>query len=286
MQTYTFEGDRAGKMLADALLSIRPVDVEILIDSWSKLVLSDRFLYWPQNMFDTGLRREALETRQMVDRLRRAGIQVTYTNPVGPFLSKLPNRNHKKLVLIDDRISYVGGINFSEHNFEWHDMMLRIDDRGVSRFLRTDFDRTMNGGTNSMGSRSFGDIEIHVTDGKLNGGQFAKIFKVIEGAEKRIHVHMPYITLPCGAGRGEWRILRCGRRKHSWSGPGVVRREEPRLLTFESVRAYNRALSRDSVGESPRAPNGRVGLDFRERDPRPFIGRPRSECRLSKRRFA
>jgi len=62
------------KMLADALLSIRPVDVRILIDSWSKLVLSDRFLYWPQNMFDTGPRREAFETRQMVDRLRRAWI--------------------------------------------------------------------------------------------------------------------------------------------------------------------------------------------------------------------
>lgn len=156
VQTYTFEGDRAGKMLADALLSIRPVDVKILIDSWSKLVLSDRFLYWPQNMFDTGLRREALETRQMVDRLRRAGIRVRYTNPVGPFLLKLPNRNHKKLVLIDDR--------------------------SVSQFLRTDFDHTMNGGAVSMGSRSFGDIDIHVTNGKLNGGQFAKIFKVIEGA--------------------------------------------------------------------------------------------------------
>ena len=33
VQTYSFEGDRAGKMLAEALLSIESVDVDILVDS-------------------------------------------------------------------------------------------------------------------------------------------------------------------------------------------------------------------------------------------------------------
>ncbi len=196
VQTYSFEGDRAGKMLAEALLSIESVDVDILVDSWSKLVLSDKFLYWPKNLFDAELRSEVVETRRMVDRLRNAGVRVGYTNPVGFFLSKFPNRNHKKLVLIDDTISYVGGINFSEHNFEWHDMMIRIDDRGVSQFLTTDFDNTRLGGTLPVQSGSFGDIDIHLANGRLNEGQFAKIFKVIDGAEKQIQVHMPYMTGP------------------------------------------------------------------------------------------
>lgn len=126
----------------------------------------------------------------MIRELRREGVNVAFTNPAGPLLVNLPNRNHKKVCLIDDRVAYIGGINFSEHNFEWHDMMLRIEDPQVAGFLREDFDRTSNG-ENRSASGSFGWIEIHTTDGKTNARQYERIFDVIRNAKDHIVVHMP-----------------------------------------------------------------------------------------------
>ena len=62
-------------------------------------------------------------------------MQVKYGNPFGFSPRGWLTRNHKKLIVIDDRITYIGGINFSEHNAAWHDMMLRIDDVAVGRFF-------------------------------------------------------------------------------------------------------------------------------------------------------
>ena len=47
--------------------------------------------------------------------------------------------------MVDDRVAYVGGMNFSEHNAAWHDMMLRITDRAAVAFLREDFLSTWEG---------------------------------------------------------------------------------------------------------------------------------------------
>jgi hypothetical protein len=45
----------------------------------------------------------------------------------------------KKLALVDGRVAYLGGINFSEHNFAWHDMMFRFEDAGLAGFLASRF---------------------------------------------------------------------------------------------------------------------------------------------------
>jgi len=50
------------------------------------------------------------------------------------------------LIVIDDRAAYVGGINFSEHNASWHDMMIRLTDTDAVAFLTNDFRSTWNGG--------------------------------------------------------------------------------------------------------------------------------------------
>ena len=36
-------------------------------------------------------------------------------------------RDHKKLIVIDGRVAYVGGINVSDHNFAWNDFMVRVE---------------------------------------------------------------------------------------------------------------------------------------------------------------
>ena len=52
---------------------------------------------------------------------------------------KYPMRNHKKCVLIDHQISYVGGINITDHNFGWKDLMIRQQDEQLASALHASF---------------------------------------------------------------------------------------------------------------------------------------------------
>jgi len=59
VQTFAFEGDQVGQKLSDALLSSPAQDKRILADSFTRIVLSDRFRYSPANIFAKKLRHEA-----------------------------------------------------------------------------------------------------------------------------------------------------------------------------------------------------------------------------------
>jgi cardiolipin synthase len=195
VQTLSFEGDRVGKALTAALESSSAPDKRVLVDSYTKIIQNDKFLFSPSSLLDSELRAEVRETSAMIAGARRTGIDVRFTNPLGVLLRKLAARNHKKIMVIDDRISYVGGLNFSEHNFEWHDLMLRIDDGDVAAFLRDDFLTTWRG-EDVCRSGSFPGIDLHLCDGSTNALVFQKLFDLIDSASNQIFVESPYITFP------------------------------------------------------------------------------------------
>src|SRR2546423_10103500 len=195
VQTFSFEGDVVGKQLAQALLSSSARDKRVLADSFTRFVLSDRFRYAPANLFDENLRREARDTAAMMSELQGAAVAIKFTNPYGASPRKLLSRNHKKLIVIDNRAAYIGGINFSEHNAAWHDMMLRIDDRDAISFLRNDFQSSWEGRDQSA-SAQFDGIELLSADGRHNGNAFGRIIELIDGARKSIVVESPYVTFP------------------------------------------------------------------------------------------
>jgi len=194
-QALSFEGDAAGKGLAEILLSCGAPDRRVLIDSFTRHVVNDRFLWTPRSLLDRGLRAEVRETGRMIDRLRSGGVQVRFTSPAGPLFLRFPARNHKKLVAIDGRVAYLGGINFSDHNFLWHDLMLRIEDPDLVGFLREDFESTWNG-RHRRARQAFPGIALHSLDGASNEDAFAPILALIDGARESLYVQCPYITPP------------------------------------------------------------------------------------------
>jgi cardiolipin synthase len=195
IQTFAFEGDSVGFDLAEALLNSPAREKQILADSFTRVVLSDRFRYWPANLFDKELKREARDTASMILRLKSAGVEIKYTNPYGLTPRRLLSRNHKKLVIIGEDIAYIGGINFSEHNASWHDMMFRIVDRETVAFLRHDFLETWKGkDPNSHGK--FDGLEVLSADGRNNRASFERVIGLIDGAGRSIFVQSPYITFP------------------------------------------------------------------------------------------
>src|SRR6185503_1894122 len=102
-------------------------------------------IYAPSHIVTPEMQSLVKNTRAMLASLKAAGVKVGITNPAGLLWHRLPARDHRKFVLIDDDIAYIGGINISDHNFRWHDLMLRIDDAGVAALLRSDFEATWRG---------------------------------------------------------------------------------------------------------------------------------------------
>jgi cardiolipin synthase len=157
--------------------------------------LSDRFRFSPANLFDEELRHEARETVAMMNELKSNGVEIRFTNPYGLSPRRLLSRNHKKLIVLDNATAYIGGINFSEHNAGWHDMMLRIEDEAVAEFLREDFVTTWNG-RDSVTHRQFDGLALSTADGRSNRAAFQRVLDLIDGARQSIFVESPYITFP------------------------------------------------------------------------------------------
>ncbi len=97
METYILDDDEVGQRFAQALLAKQAegVQVNLLHDSVGTLATPARFF----------------------DALTAAGIQVLAFNPVNPLKARegwqLNQRDHRKLLIVDGRVAFLGGINIS-----------------------------------------------------------------------------------------------------------------------------------------------------------------------------
>lgn len=205
IQTFTFEGDRVGAALGRALRLCEARDRRLLVDGYSLLVHNDRVIVgpaWARRRF----RREVFHTHAWVARLRGRGVGVRFSNPVGPAPTRLVRRNHKKLVVVDDAV-YLGGINFSEHNFAWHDMMIRLESPDLADRLAQDFDASWQGRPTTM-DEVIGPVRLISLNGRGNARGFDPVVAAIASATRSIDVQSAYLSPPFtrhlveAAGRG------------------------------------------------------------------------------------
>ena len=100
MESYIIDDDEVGRQFADLLLEKQSagVQVNIVYDSIGGINTPKAFF----------------------DRLTAAGIAVLEFNPVNPFAGKtawlINNRDHRKLLIVDGRTAFIGGINISSVN--------------------------------------------------------------------------------------------------------------------------------------------------------------------------
>lgn len=193
VQAMTFEGDRAGTALAEALRAATAPERRLLIDAYSFHVVNDTLLPtlpWRS----AGLRAEARATRALLAGLAGQGVAVAVSNPVGRNPLRFPLRNHKKLLVIDD-VAWLGGINFSDHNFAWHDLMVRIDDSAMSGFLAKTFEADWRGTPRCAAAR-FGGTDLISLDGSSNEAALAPVLDLFAGALRSIEMIGAYPTRP------------------------------------------------------------------------------------------
>lgn len=195
VQTLAFEADAAGLALAAALLESPAPRRRLLIDDYSRHVQSDKVIGAPNRLFDAALAREAEQTRTLITQLRAHGVEVRYGRPLRAVGDVLEPRDHKKLVVVDDRVAYVGGINFSAHNFLWHDLMLRVADADAAAFLAADFARSWRGEFSPVAGE-FADLELVCGAGGGDATVRDAVAARIVAAERSIVLQCPYVTEP------------------------------------------------------------------------------------------
>ena len=121
---YIFAEDALGGLMADALIDKSREGVEV------KLIYDDVGCW---NV-----------SRHFFERMREEGIEVMPFMPVHfpSFTSKVNYRNHRKIIVIDGRVGYIGGMNIALRyvkgtgSMPWRDTMLRVEGGGVMALQR------------------------------------------------------------------------------------------------------------------------------------------------------
>ena len=121
---YIFADDALGTLIADALIAKAREGVEIR-------VIYDDVGCWNVK-------------RQFFERMREEGIEVVAFMPVHfpSFTSKVNYRNHRKIIVIDGQVGFIGGMNFAlryvkgSNGQPWRDTMLRVTGGAVNALQR------------------------------------------------------------------------------------------------------------------------------------------------------
>jgi cardiolipin synthase len=135
LETYIIEDDEIGRRFAELLLKkcAAGVEVNLMYDSVGNIGTPAEFF----------------------DRLRRGGVRVLEFNPVNPLTAKkgwaVNRRDHRKLLVVDGRKAFIGGINISsvyssgsspnsrpraDGKMPWRDTHIQIDGPVVADFQR------------------------------------------------------------------------------------------------------------------------------------------------------
>jgi cardiolipin synthase A/B len=133
LEMFIFSGGPVGQTFADALIERQRhgVQVNIMYDSLGSITT-------PASFFD---------------HMRQNGIAVVQYRPVNPLEAKLPwslsHRNHRKMLIVDGRVAFTGGVNISEayasglHGSQrkaplesWRDTDIEVEGPAVAEFQR------------------------------------------------------------------------------------------------------------------------------------------------------
>lgn len=192
VQAMTFEADAAGREVASAITGAGAPDRRVLVDDYTRLVISDHWV--GSGAADPLLAAEVAATRAMFANLIDQGVGVRVTNPVRAALTNYPARNHKKL-LVADNVAWLGGVNFSDHNFAWDDVMVRFEGAGAADAVTADFEATWASRPRRFRT-GLGAITLLGFDGRTNAEAMAEIEDRLASAREEIVLVSPYATRP------------------------------------------------------------------------------------------
>ncbi len=170
LEVYAFAPSGVGALFIAALVEAqgRGARVEVVIDGWGS----------------------ALGGRAVAAALRVGGCDVTIYNRLRAVLIGRFGRNHRKILLVDDEVAFIGGINIGDENVAdgarvaWADLGLEITGPACARL-----GQMIRREPHRLGEGSLSILLCGVGGGWRLRRRYLKAF---EGARDRIHVAHGY----------------------------------------------------------------------------------------------
>jgi len=191
LESYIFKNDKAGGIVAAALIDAarRGVEVRVLVDA-------------------TG----SSHSWAVLDRMKEAGVKVYVFHPIRLWsLYKIGRRTHRKMLIVDGAVSFTGGFCIADNWLgdarnpkEWRDMMVRATGP-VSAQMQAIFgeDWTYTTGEILAGDKFYPRIaaagEVQAQAIKVSRGDSSSLaemlyFVAIQSARKSIHIQNAYFV--------------------------------------------------------------------------------------------
>lgn len=123
MEYFNFRNDSIANALFDllAVKAAQGVEVRLLFDAFGN---------WSNN--------KPLKKRHLKE-IRSSGIEIVKFDPINfPYINHVFHRDHRKIVVLDGRVGYTGGMNIADYYIhglpeigDWRDMHMRIEGTAV-----------------------------------------------------------------------------------------------------------------------------------------------------------
>lgn len=272
LESYIFKPDRAGEIIAQALMDAarRGVEVRVLVDA-------------------TGSKFSG----PLLERMRRAGVKATKFHPIRLWsIYKIGRRTHRKILVVDGTVSFTGGfcianqwLGDARNPKEWRDMMVRATGP-VSAQMQSIFSEgwTYTTGEILAGDKFYPRIApagtvmaqaIKVSRGDSSSLAAMLYYVAIQSAQKSIHIQNAYFVpsrqireaLMQAARRGvDVRIMVPGRHTDQPLVRMASRRHYGELLTAGvRIFEYNRTMmhNKDAVIDGIFSTVGSINFDAR-----------------------
>ena len=182
LETFRIGNDVIGERFRDKLTEVakKGVKVKLLIDYWGGASVRNGFF----------------------SPLYRAGGEVRFFKKIKynfDFFTRSHRRNHRKLLLIDDKISYIGSSNITGYNLNWRESVLRMEDN-ITEIFKKLFLQDYKIYNRYIFSKAYYTRPVHyhnfdivrdvplITRKKINN----KFIEIIKKARSSIEIETPY----------------------------------------------------------------------------------------------
>lgn len=234
-ESYAFKDGELGKQFIGGFEAAakRGVNVRVVLDSIGATVPED-----------------------VLDRLKAAGVQVLFFNPVRPWQLEDTNyRTHRKVLVVDGEVGFTGGMGVDDQWLghaqdpeHWRDTQFKVVGPAVRALEASFYENWLESGGQSAPAldpelplQDLGARSIVLWSNPTGGASNIKLLYLlaIAGARKTIDIHSPYVTLDSST---RWsldearrrgvlvRILSEGERTDAMPVKHAIRYEYQRLL--------------------------------------------------------
>ncbi len=179
-ETYIYDKDEIGKKFRNALIkkAEEGVEVRILVDAWGSTADKDFF----KELIKKGAEVRFFKELRYVIRI----------------FTKNHERNHRKLLIIDDNISYIGSANITSTCLNWRELVIRIEGQisfdFADSFLQSweSFGKPVKRRVNTILHKGF-EIIQEVPSHKFKTTE-KRYIQLLDSAKKEILIEVPYFT--------------------------------------------------------------------------------------------